>query len=136
MPPTPKTFPNSEDDEDLKRKLRLVADASGAHHLGSKPPAPASASITPVVSAATEKPAVAMQPRAVEAPSIRRRDDNGPTITLRGIPRELWRELNLRSVEENTTVRALVLQALRDQGYSVPDDELEDKRKNNGARRS
>ena len=82
------------------------------------------------------KLAVATQPRAVEAPSIRRRDDNGPTITLRAIPRELWRELNLRSVEENTTVRALVLQALRDQGYSVPDGELEDKRKNNGARRS
>jgi hypothetical protein len=43
-----------------------------------------------------------------------------PTDTLRG--------LKMRAADEMTTVRVLVLRALKDAGYPVPADELKDRR--------
>lgn len=146
--PPKKTFPDVDDDEDLKARLRSVVDASGAHSLAPRPPvAPAPAATLPTtpaqIPAPIDSPVPSPPPQRAAtatptpAPAASRgREDGGPTITLRGIPAELWRELNLRAVEDKTTVRALVLQALRDRGYSVPAAELEDKRKYNGGRRN
>jgi hypothetical protein len=139
--PPKKTFPDVDDDEDLKARLRLIADASGAHSLARRPVdtgVPTTTPPAPPAPAAAAPAEPVAPPARASAPEIgpsRAREDGGPTITLRGIPAELWRELNLRAVEAKTTVRALVLQALKQQGYSVPAGELEDKRRHNGGRR-
>jgi len=44
-------------------------------------------------------------------------------------PEELLDALRLRALKEKTSVKALVLRALRDSGYPVPDEFLEDKRR-------
>ena len=45
------------------------------------------------------------------------------------VPPETLQSLKVTAAENDTTVRALVLEALRDSGYAVPADELVDRRK-------
>lgn len=45
------------------------------------------------------------------------------------IPDDLMDELRLRALKEKTSVKALVLRALHDAGYTVPAEFLEDKRR-------
>jgi hypothetical protein len=52
--------------------------------------------------------------------------DRKVTLTL---PAPLVRELKRRMAAEETTMRALVLEALVNSGYSVADDELRDRRR-------
>jgi hypothetical protein len=52
--------------------------------------------------------------------------DRKVTLTL---PAPLVRELKRRMAAEETTMRALVLEALADSGYSVAADELRDRRR-------
>lgn len=49
-------------------------------------------------------------------------------ITL-NLPAVVIRELKRRTAAEDTTMRALVLAALAHAGYSVPGDELRDRRR-------
>jgi hypothetical protein len=49
------------------------------------------------------------------------------------VPVETLRLLRMRAAETGTTVRALVLDALRKSGYPVPPDELVDRRRRHGA---
>ena len=44
------------------------------------------------------------------------------------IPTETLRALRMQAADEMTTVRVLVLRALKDAGYPVPADELKDRR--------
>lgn len=41
---------------------------------------------------------------------------------------ELWRDVKNRAHAENTTVRAIVMRALKAFGFSVPDADLDDRR--------
>lgn len=45
------------------------------------------------------------------------------------VPEETRRALAVRAAENGTTMRVLVLEALKQAGYPVPDDELIDRRK-------
>jgi len=45
------------------------------------------------------------------------------------VPVDTLRMLRIKAAETGTTVRALVLEALRKSGYSVPADELVDRRR-------
>jgi hypothetical protein len=45
------------------------------------------------------------------------------------VPLETLKTLRMRAAESGTTVRALVLEALRKSGYSVPPDEIIDRRR-------
>jgi hypothetical protein len=52
--------------------------------------------------------------------------DRKVTLTL---PAPVVRELKRRMAAEDTTMRALVLEALADSGYSIATDELRDRRR-------
>ena len=52
--------------------------------------------------------------------------DRKVTLTL---PAPLVRELKRRMAADETTMRALVLEALADSGYSIAADELRDRRR-------
>ncbi len=45
------------------------------------------------------------------------------------VPPETLRALKVKAVERSSTVRALVLRALRRAGYPVPEEELQDRRR-------
>jgi hypothetical protein len=49
-------------------------------------------------------------------------------LTL-ALPAPVVRQLRARMAAEDTTVRALVLEALRRAGYAVPDEEIRDRRR-------
>jgi hypothetical protein len=53
-------------------------------------------------------------------------DDTGLMLM---VPVDTLKMLRIRAAETGTTVRALVLEALRKAGYSVPVDELVDRRR-------
>lgn len=59
------------------------------------------------------------------------RDDSKITLTL---PRSVLRQLRARTVTEETTIRALMLQALADSGYTIDADEIRDRRSTPGRR--
>jgi hypothetical protein len=61
------------------------------------------------------------------------RDDSKITLTL---PRSVLRQLRARTVTEETTIRALMLQALADSGYMIDADEICDKRSTRGRRKA
>jgi hypothetical protein len=63
-------------------------------------------------------------------PSIRKGTGTGLMLM---VPVETLRLLRMRAAETGTTVRALVLDALRKSGYPVPPDELVDRRRRHGA---
>lgn len=43
--------------------------------------------------------------------------------------RALWEAVRMRASTEDTTVRAIMMRALKSIGFAVSDDDLEDKRK-------
>lgn len=53
-------------------------------------------------------------------------DDRKLTLSL---PAAVVRQLRERMAREETTLRALVLEALRQAGYAVPDAEIRDRRR-------
>jgi len=55
-------------------------------------------------------------------------DETDRKITLT-LPAPVVRELKRRMADEETTMRALVLEALADSGYNVARDELRDRRR-------
>jgi hypothetical protein len=57
-----------------------------------------------------------------------RRKGEGKGLMLMA-PAETVKALRMRAAEEGTTVRALVLEALRNSGYSVPLDDIVDRRR-------
>jgi hypothetical protein len=58
--------------------------------------------------------------------SLRKRDGAGLMIM---VPIETLKMLRMRAAETGSTVRALVLESLQKCGYSVPTDELMDRRR-------
>lgn len=52
--------------------------------------------------------------------------DRKLTLTL---PAAVLRQLRQRMAEEDTTLRALVLEALQQAGYAVPESEIRDRRR-------
>lgn len=54
--------------------------------------------------------------------------DSDRKLTL-SLPAPVIRQLRQRMAEEDTTVRALVLEALRKAGYAVPMAEIRDRRR-------
>ncbi len=58
--------------------------------------------------------------------------DRKLTLTL---PASVVRQLKARTAAEDTTVRALVLEALARAGYAVPAEEIRDRRRPPGPRR-
>lgn len=72
-----------------------------------------------------------IQPAPVPAPTPAK----VPDLTLKHLPADLRNEIKKRALEGNVTERVLVLQALKDAGFNVPDSELIDRRKFNGPRR-
>lgn len=50
------------------------------------------------------------------------------TLTIQ-VPSELKRSLELDAATKGITIRALVLSILSEAGYSIPDDDLRDRRK-------
>lgn len=147
-------FPDT-DDADV-RKLSQLVDVANAQTLGrpvpvGKPPAaePATplAPSTPTESRAAPAPPASgprlalsmptrtadrpIQPAPVPAPTPAK----VPDLTLKHLPADLRNEIKKRALEGNVTERVLVLQALKDAGFNVPDSELIDRRKFNGPRR-
>lgn len=51
------------------------------------------------------------------------------------MPRRLHRSVKVRAAQEGTTVRGMVMRALRAHGFEVPDDELVDRRPGRAGRR-
>lgn len=54
--------------------------------------------------------------------------DPGRKLTLT-LPAAVLRQLRQRMAEEDTTLRALVLEALQQAGYAVPEAEIRDRRR-------
>jgi len=62
-------------------------------------------------------------------PRYRQISKGGGTGLMLMVPVDTLRMLRIKAAETGTTVRALVLEALRKSGYSVPADELVDRRR-------
>lgn len=67
-------------------------------------------------------------PAAVAAPSSPSARGSGQALQVL-MPPDTLKALKLHAVEQDTTVRALVLQALAKAGYPVPQDEVRDRRR-------
>jgi hypothetical protein len=65
-------------------------------------------------------------PPAEDKASGRPGRDRKLTVSL---PLSVLRELKARTVAEDTTVRALLLDALKSAGYAVPEAEIRDRRR-------
>jgi hypothetical protein len=63
-------------------------------------------------------------------PDATRRKSKGPgTSLMLMVPPETLQALRVKAAETGSTVRAIVLEALRKAGYAVPADELIDRRR-------
>lgn len=67
-------------------------------------------------------------PAAVAEPTTKAPRGRGAPLQLM-VPEETMRALKHAAVDAETTVRALVLEAVRAAGYPVPDSELGDRRR-------
>ncbi len=45
------------------------------------------------------------------------------------VPQHVLRQLKKRVADDETTIRALILEALRDAGYDVPETQIRDRRR-------
>jgi hypothetical protein len=69
-------------------------------------------------------------PKAALAPSPLQRTRKGEgTALMLMVPVETLKTLRTKAAEKSTTVRALVLEALRTAGYAVPVDQVTDRRR-------
>lgn len=57
-----------------------------------------------------------------------RKDQKFKAVNFQADP-ALWEAVRKRASDEDTTVRAIMMRALKSIGFAVPDDDLEDKRK-------
>jgi hypothetical protein len=67
--------------------------------------------------------------RTAPAEVVRLKRGQGLESFQADFPADLMDELRLRALKEKTSAKALVLRALHDSGYAVPDEFLEDKRR-------
>ena len=70
----------------------------------------------------------ALPPATAAKPTTTKGKGSGTGLMLQ-VPTETLRALRLKAAEDGSTVRALVLEALRKGGYPVPADELVDRRR-------
>lgn len=91
----------------------------------------------------TRKPEERSKPKEVTAASSRRptrptkaakkaaeepRDETQPRVAI-SMPEALQQELHIKAIMEKTSMRALILKALKDAGYNVRDEDLRDGRR-------
>lgn len=70
-----------------------------------------------------------MPPRdAVPAPVAGKRDRTS-AINIAPKSPDVRRQLQVRAVQEQTTITAIVLRALHKDGFDIPEEELDDRRK-------
>lgn len=94
----------------------------------------------------TPPPTPALEVEAPErAPAIATMVPTGPRKTIKKgdagdapfqvtLPKDLIRQVRLRAAEEDTTHRAIILRALKQYGFDIPDGEDVDRRKATGRR--
>ena len=113
----------------MSKKLRSVGDLMGAELPATMPAEGASLASPPASAAPVPVPAPVS---AGSPPAKLTENDDRLTVML---PVDVVDEIKLRAVKERTTIRVIVLRALKAGGFDVPEDELIDRRVEANARR-